>query len=54
MPPVTPIVEKPVGEKDNVPMVDIPSGEFIMGTDVERALSGSLGIAVVEPYLGVS
>ena len=39
MPPVTPVVEKPIGERDNVPMVKISAGEFIMGTDIEFALS---------------
>ncbi len=38
MPPITPVVEKPTGEKDDVPMVQIPAGEFIMGIDLEFAL----------------
>lgn len=53
MPPVTPIVEKPIGEKDNVQMVKIPAGEFIMGTDVEYALDLRKRWEKIRPTLAV-
>jgi formylglycine-generating enzyme required for sulfatase activity len=46
-------MEKPTGEKDNVPMVKIPAGEFIMGTDVEFAVYLMNQLDKIRPHLVV-